>query len=371
MSFICEFCNKVFSTQSNLSFHKKTAKFCLNIQNKTTDTTKDNTVEINSTIENNNSPLINTININSTNNNKTDDKNDKSCICSYCNKQFTIKAHLKTHYLSCKSKKEYEIEKDITQKYNENVNNLKLQYERKIQDLEHKIDLLNLELTKEKIYTSKVEEKLEEYKNRLFDRDDKIADEFIKRPTAVYNDNTQYINNYNIQYNKMFNDLTPLTDSYLKSKISEISAGSLIYVHNLDNANSNIIDYNFACNLVNVLKNNVFFTDIARGKLVYKDENENKMAIMAESFILDCIARSREECLNICKVAIDMVRDREQEFTDKDYGQCIMGLGQLSDCIKAGKPHAIITEIANKLCKNSKVLPSIKDFKQKQLKAIN
>ena len=48
---------------------------------------------------------------------------------------------------------------------------------------------------------------------------------------------------------------------------------------------------------VNILKNNVFFTDIARGKLVYKDENETKMATMAESFILDCISRSKIECL--------------------------------------------------------------------------
>ena len=75
---------------------------------------------------------------------------------------------------------------------------------------------------------------------------------------------------------------------------------------------------------------------------------------------------AKKECLNICKVAIDIVRERGDEFTDKDYGQCISGLTQLTDCIKLGKPHAIITEIANKLSKNSKLMPSMKEFKMEQ-----
>ena len=30
----CEFCKKIFSTKSSLNNHKKTAKYCLQIQNK-------------------------------------------------------------------------------------------------------------------------------------------------------------------------------------------------------------------------------------------------------------------------------------------------------------------------------------------------
>jgi predicted nuclease with TOPRIM domain len=312
---ICEFCNKEFSSEYTLNNHKKTAKFCLKIQKE------------NNNIQNNNESIYQ---------------------CEYCNKNFSLKKILNTHYLTCKAKKE------------QTVDELKEQIkELKEQNLKLTIHFDNDKETIKKLEETikKLEEENVDYKNRLIDR-----------PSTVYNNSQQHINNYNIQYNKMFNDLIPITDEYLKSKIKElITPNSLIYVHNLDNANSNIIDYNFACSLVNILKNNVFFTDIARGKLVYKDENENKMATMAESFILDCISRSKIECLNICKVAIDTVRARENEFTDKDYGQCIMGLGQLADCIKAGKPHAIITEIANKLSKHSKNIPSVKEFKAKQI----
>ena len=188
----------------------------------------------------------------------------------------------------------------------------------------------------------------------------------LDRPSVVNNNTTnnqQHIITYNNEFKKLTNELIPFSNHYIKSKIREITTSNLIYANNLDNANSNIIDYNFACNIVNILKNNVFFTDISRGRLVYKDEKNNPKKDLAEKFILDCINISKEECLNMCKLAIDTVREREDEFTDKDYGQCMMGLGQLVDCINAGKPHAIITEIANKLCKNSKVLPSMKDYK--------
>ena len=33
----CEFCNNIFSTQNNLNYHKKTAKYCLVIQGKKKD----------------------------------------------------------------------------------------------------------------------------------------------------------------------------------------------------------------------------------------------------------------------------------------------------------------------------------------------
>jgi hypothetical protein len=322
MTYDCIYCKKEFSTLSNLKFHKKSAKFCLELQK--------------NVLKSDNTQIISNI------------SNEKIIKCEFCDKTFTQKCMLKTHSLNCKVKKEQTVD-ELKEE------NAKL----KEQNL-----IFTIHLEKEKETVKKLEEtikKLEEenidYKNRLIDR-----------PSTVYNNSQQHINNYNIQYNKMFNDLIPMTDDYLKSKIKElITPSSLIYVHNLDNANSNIIDYNFACSLVNILKNNVFFTDIARGKLVYKDENETKMATMAESFILDCITRSKTECLNICKVAIETVRARENEFTDKDYGQCIMGLGQLSDCIKAGKPHAIVTEIANKLSKHSKNIPSVKEFKAKQI----
>jgi len=65
----CTFCNKEFSSKSNLVAHQKTAKFCLEIQG----------------------------------------KNDKKFECEYCSKKFTQNQSLIDHFHSCKEKgkKEY------------------------------------------------------------------------------------------------------------------------------------------------------------------------------------------------------------------------------------------------------------------------
>lgn len=334
---ICNFCNKEFKTLSSLTFHKKTANYCIEIQKK--ENTNTNVVQVNS-----------------------------KHVCNYCNKEFTQHTSLISHLNLCKVK----IEQEKKNKQEEEKNKIIKEYEEKIQQLEYKyniiitkLELENKHLEKENKHFEKETIELKKEIERLNNKEDKLTEKIIKQnTTTIINDNKQqYIVNYNNQYNKMFDDLVPLTDDYLKTKISEIPINSLIYNNNLDGVNGNIIDYNFACNLVNILKNNVFFTDIARGKLIYKDENDNKQSAMAEDFILNCIINSKEECLYVCKLAIETVRQRETEFTDEDYGECILGLGQLTDCIRSGKPHSIITGIANKLCKNSKVLPSIKEFK--------
>mgnify|MGYP003344137386 CR=1 FL=1 len=68
MASICEFCNKGFSNVSNLNYHKRTAKFCMNIQKK-------------------NEP----------------EKNEFIMLhCEYCNKEVNKKSTLVSHLLSCK-----------------------------------------------------------------------------------------------------------------------------------------------------------------------------------------------------------------------------------------------------------------------------
>ena len=88
----CEFCNKQFSNLGNLNYHKKTAKYCLNLR---------------------------------------DEKFKKSQgnKCEYCNNEFTRKSNLINHYLSCKEKlifvykKEIDILKDCNLKTSEEKTN--------------------------------------------------------------------------------------------------------------------------------------------------------------------------------------------------------------------------------------------------------
>jgi hypothetical protein len=320
-NFNCNFCNTGFTTQYSLIKHQKTARYCIKLQKN--QNTVGNTLPVESIQLNNNENII----IN----------------CEFCNKEFTIKSNLKTHYSTCVLKREYDIKKEISDKFLKEIEELKLNNREEIIRLNLTIEQLEKDNNRYKI-------EIEDYKNRLFNREEKLTEEIIKRPSTVYQDNRQTTSNntnYNLQFNKLFNELTPLTDEYLKESIKKIKIDDMIYTNN------NAIDYNFACNLVNILKDTVFFTDPSRGKLVYKDEYGNSSRKQAQAYILECIKRSKPECIDLCKRCLDIVRIRQKEFTDEDYGKCMIGISHLSDCINKGKQHSIITEISNNLIKMS------------------
>lgn len=307
-SITCQFCNNTFKSISNLNLHQKTAGFCIKIQKE-----------------------LNNIN------NEEIEKN--TFICEYCNKTFSLKANLKTHYSYCKIKKENDSKKeveDIKTKLQYEMDQQKIKYEEQIKYKNEQIE--------------KLEKENEAYKNRLFSREEKLTEEIIKRPPTVYQDNRKTTSNYTLQYNKMVEELKPRTNEYIKESIKKIKIDDMIYT------NDNAIDYNFACNLVNILKDTVFFTDPSRGRLVYKDENGNSAKMQAEAYIMECIKISKPECIEMCKRSLDIVKSRQKEFTDDDYAKCMVGISQLSDCINKGKQHSIITEISNTLVKASKTL---------------
>jgi hypothetical protein len=346
MSETCLFCKKSFANVYILNFHQKTTKYCLEIQS------KQNT-------ENCNSPVFS---------------------CSYCNKSFTLKSSLKTHYLNCKTKKDQEEKEEIKrieEKQKEEIKRIEEKHREVIKRIEEKHrEELEKNNIKYEVYIEKLEKdntrlqkEIDDYKNRLFSRDEKLTEEILKRPTVINNNtnnttNQQHIINYNNEFNRMFNELVPIHPEYLKQKIKEIKPSEIIYPHNVNNTVSNLIDYNFACNLVNILKNSVFFTDTARGKLVYKDENNNVIRNVSEKFITDVVKICKEEIIQLCKTCMEIVNIRKEEFVDEDLFKCKTGLHQLSECISFGKPHAIITEIANKLAKSCNCLPSINEFKK-------
>jgi hypothetical protein len=396
MDYNCQFCNKSFSTQYTLNYHQRSTRYCLKLQQQ------------NKQIENTTSIITN-----------------DTISCEFCNKEFTLKSNLKTHYSSCSSKREHDIRKEITDKYEKQLEELKQLNDKKLEELiqvknkelelkdkeleelrqsfkeeiteiryikkqemndlnqrckddierisklkdkeinelkqtskeeilllNFKVEQLENDILKLEKYNIKLENDLKkevvENKNILLKREEKLTDEIIKRPATVYQDNRQTTsnnNNYNLQFNKLFEALKPRTDEYIKESIKRIKIDDMIYT------NDNDIDYNFACNLVNILKDTVFFTDPSRGKLVFKDENGNSARMQAQAYILECIKISKPECIELCRRSLEIVKLREKEFTEEDYAKCAVKISQLSDCINKGKQHSIITEISNSLIK--------------------
>ena len=144
MELECEYCNKSFSTLSNLRYHKRTNKTCQSIQNKD---------KVNDNIE---TSLFN---------------------CEFCNKLFTAQI-LKTHYKNCKKKSESEI-KNLSEKLNEKDDEIK-KLQMRIMELEaeNKIYLQDHNFVKTmaaqpKITTTNNTNKIK-INNNFFDNPEKI-----------------------------------------------------------------------------------------------------------------------------------------------------------------------------------------------------
>lgn len=158
----CTFCDKEFSTKTNLSVHQRTAKYCLVIQGK----------------ENNNYE------------------------CEYCSKHFTSQQSLNEHKLSsCKEKNKQECIKE----YNDEIISLReknLKLELYVEEKESKI----IEL---KTIVSKLEAKLEKFENALID---------TKTATSItYNTNS---NNGNINNNQILNLSPEVVEPLLREKLT-------------------------------------------------------------------------------------------------------------------------------------------------------
>lgn len=158
-TFVCIFCKKSYSTLSSLNNHKKTAKFCLELQNKLT-----------------NGELIR---------------------CEFCSKEFSSKKYLNQHLEHCKSKK-------LTEQ-----NNIKNEFEKELVDIKKENTELKLRLKFKDELNKKLQKELDEYK--------KLA----SRPTtSIVNNNTT---NYQIEFNQLVQNIEAFDKSSLSNKIKSIS----------------------------------------------------------------------------------------------------------------------------------------------------
>ncbi len=121
MSYTCDFCNYSTNDSGNFSRHKKTEKHKKIYIEKYTSNKK---------VQGNNQIISNDI------------KKDSKILCEYCNMEFTYKANLSRHKLSCNIKKKEQI--------NINELKLKLEYSEKEKELYKKLEKEKSEMLKEK-----------------------------------------------------------------------------------------------------------------------------------------------------------------------------------------------------------------------------
>ena len=182
MSIECEFCKKLFGSNNVLQHHKKTAKYCLDLQGK----------------------IVNTFE------------------CSYCKKCLTTNERLMTHLNICKSKVKEEASKDFNEQkkyYEDKLKEKDSYYEQQKKYYEDKLKEKESLLKEKNDYIEKLESRLEKFEDSILSKTDKkqittAANHTTNNTTIVINNN--YLN---------LNDIPKMT-AFLEEKLDkEVVAG--------------------------------------------------------------------------------------------------------------------------------------------------
>jgi Skp family chaperone for outer membrane proteins len=159
----CQYCKKTFSSKSSLNNHRKTAKYCLKLQ--------DSNMEI--------------VNFN----------------CEYCDKSFTTKQPLSTHLTICKEKKfqekHKELQGELQEKLSKKDKELQEKLSKKDKELQEKLSKKDKELQEKDILIAELRVELRTYKD-----DHEFIKRMAEKPKTVTNNNT-----LNITTSIDFNDL--------------------------------------------------------------------------------------------------------------------------------------------------------------------
>ncbi len=350
MNTTCQYCNKTFSSSSNLNTHIKTSKKCIELR-----TTNDTNIKI------------------------------EIYPCKFCNKNFSTKQNLSTHLNIC-TKKEIKEILDTVKPATTNINDLAKQLDilkeenaiLKEKQLKYEYEV-NLKIEyikmKEEKYLSELKSKEEQLKNALksLEKKEQEYTELLnsfksiktnnKSTTNNTTNNNTTVNNYNVQFDKMVDKLLIFSPENIKNSINKINGYDLVYLNNFDG------EKNFTSEFVKCIKNLTFCTDTARGSLIIKKEDGNADKITSESFVLKCLEDGKQECLQKINLGIQFLENEFEEsekdpvngtVTLEDFAKCRYKLLALRDHIRQNGPNEVITSLSNVVVKNVEQLSSKK-----------
>ena len=255
--FSCKFCKKEYANLSSLNLHKKTAKFCLKIQENLS---------------------VNNINV------ITSVKNNHKC--SYCDNEFKLKYNFEAHIKTCKSRKDY-----IDNKSQEEMSILK-----------NNNKILTDQLTKTKEEFKNSTNILKNDNKNLEDQLSKLREDYKALVTinAQTKNKVKIDNSYNINFNEAFQKLPPFNkENILKALKENISASSI-----------KSEDY-FLSGVVKSIKDYTIVTDPSRGKAYIKNDDGNKEKTHTEKIVRNALGFYKDDGHQLCEDTRHNVPDNE------------------------------------------------------------
>jgi len=208
----CEYCKKVLKTQSSLTLHQKTTKYCLAKQNKVP---------------------------------------EQEFSCFACNVGFTLKSSLHSHLKICK---ENTPEKELRREYERREKELIYNFEKKLQEKDKVISDQKIII---KELQSEYKKQMEMQNKDLQDRIQSMVEKAIDKPSSVQNTTNQI--------NHIINNLLPITTEHLDDQVQYLT---------IDHVKHGAVGYaKYA--LEHPLKDRLVCTDTSRKKGKYKDSDGN------------------------------------------------------------------------------------------------
>ncbi len=326
--FICEYCKKTFSSAYNLNIHKKTAKYCLDIQK--------NAFNIQT-------PMC------------------EQYVCDYCNLQFNIKANYNNHLLKCKEKKEYD---QITQeeKYKREIEG----YKREIEGYKQK-DIHYKEIEVENVFYKKEIDRIRQEKNeeiRQLKEQIKEKDQYIQNTphTTIYQTNNNN-SKYEFNFQAVFDKLPSFTEENVKERVLSILPRHLI------EANDYNLILNFCSNFGRKMADMAILTDKSRGLIFIKNKDGEKEKHQVKGFVNKCLDIGHPECINLFNSTRNLVEiyGIRNEIMPEDEARCFGDLTILREYLTTKTLDKTVRTISGVLTDNcsyvSKLLPGSVEHK--------
>ena len=238
----------------------------------------------------------------------------------------------------------------------ERINNI-------IQDEKNQQNIFQEEIIKLKKEKEQLEEYIQDYKNKLFDKDE-IITKLLKNiiNNNYVNGEEYYITNYNNQYKKRINSLIPFNENYLKIQVNEILPSFLLYTkYNNSELNEKFIYKNAIYYLNNILKNNILITNISQGNLVYKDEKNNIINDTIKSFVYKCINICKYDIIKLCHLCFIYLLDSIY-YTSSSLTYTEKGLYFLIDYLKSDNLSMLLNDLSFKLIQSSNNIITEEEF---------
>jgi len=353
---ICEYCNKKFSTVYNLTKHKKTAVYCLEIQK-----TRFNMDVI---VDN--------------------------YICEYCNQTCTSKLTYENHTNTCSLKKEADRVREIEQLKKDNdslrlkiteLSALKIIYEEKDRQLskkEKEIEQLKQEYQyhldkKEKEIDRIKHEKNEEIENIKHEKNEEIRqlkeqikekDEYIQNnPHTTIYQTTNNNSKYEFNFQAVFDKLVPFTEENVKERIISILPRQLIESNDYD------VILNFCSNFGRKMADMAILTDKSRGLIFIKNKDGEKEKHQVKGFVNKCLVLGQPECIKLFNSTRNLVEtySLQEEIMPEDEAKCFGDLTILKEYFNTKTLDKTVRSISNILTDNcvyiSKLLPGSLEHK--------